>query len=409
MTFRNIVICGLFIFITTIAVKAEAYTDYGEVPSGWGVWSCWYWPWHNSTNPNLYDNNEAMQRYDNYVPNVQAQIWEYNYHGPNQNPEPWWGHCHAWAAASCWEAQPSQMKTLSNVNFRIRDRKGLMIEAYDESANGSNYELYVNDPSPGLFWRYLRKELRGDDAMHGHGMAFIGELYYGPEEIWNHPIYKYQVYFEGSAPYSGTIKIWVATDISPNYADSTTLYYQTYTYQFQGVMGDGSNPVDSGTWIGTGPYHRPDCIWRPYVAKSWVQYAENTELRWTYLNKILWPKEDAYEENDSISAAYDISTRERVWLENTNGLGIQADEDWYRIYVNSGYQRVYIYADFLNVEGDIDISLYNSLGQRLAVSETYTDGEIIDYIVSSGGTYYIRVYYGNQANTYDLWWDDLQP
>jgi len=37
------------------------------------------------------------------------------------------------------------------------------------------------------------------------------------------------------------------------------------------------------------------------------------------------------------------------------------------------------------------------------------DNEYIDYIVPAGGTYYIKVYYDDQGNQYDLWWDDFQP
>lgn len=276
----------ILINVTMLSLPTYAYTDSGEVPSAWAVWSCWYWPIHNDYNPNLYDAGEAMQRYDNYDQGANAQWWEYWYDGPPLNPDPWWGHCHAWAAAACWEAQPSTSKTLNNITFRIRDRKGLIIETYDECADGTHHELYVNDPSPGLFWRYLRHELRGDNPMHGHGMGFVGELYYG-SEVWNYPVYKYEVNYSSSPPYYGTIKIWVANDNSPSYADSTYLYNSTFTYEFQGVTGDGTDPVDSGTWVGSGPYDRPDAIWRPYYATTWTQYCKNPELDEIHLHNIL--------------------------------------------------------------------------------------------------------------------------
>jgi hypothetical protein len=258
----------------------------GAVTAGWAAWSCWYWPYHNSYNPNLYDTNEAMHRYD-AISRAQARNWEYYYHGPPQNPAPWWGHCHAWAAAAVWEPQPKYAKKVNGVTFRVRDRKGLLVETYHTCANGNAYELYADNPSPGLFWYYLRKELKGINPMHGKKMGFVGELHCG-SEVWNYPIYNYSVNYSGSSVRSGTMKIWVAADSKPLYADSTTLYYQTFTYRFSGVRVDSyGNPLNSGSWIGSGYYYRPDSIWRPYYANTWTKYVENSQLSSTYLSAIL--------------------------------------------------------------------------------------------------------------------------
>ncbi|MDY0092838.1 MAG: hypothetical protein RBT80_09080 [Candidatus Vecturithrix sp.] len=277
----------LFVFCLVFAPYwASAAIDSGEVPADYMVWSSWYWPFHDAYNPNLYDPNEAMARYDLYDVGARAQEWEYQHHGPPQNPEPWWGHCHAWSGAACWEKQPTADKTLNGVTFRIRDQKGLLIEKYHKCADGISYEIFANDPSPGLFWRYLRNELRGDNAMHGHGMGFAGELYYGAS-VWNYPIYKYEVTYSDSSPYSGTMKIWVAADGQPSYADSTSLHSRLFTYEFEGIKGDGTAPIDSGTWIGSGPHHRPDAIWRPYPPSTWMEYVENSELDEVHLKAIL--------------------------------------------------------------------------------------------------------------------------
>ncbi|MCI5145040.1 MAG: hypothetical protein D3923_05795, partial [Candidatus Electrothrix sp. AR3] len=272
--------------------------DSGQLPTANMVWSSWYWPMANSLNPNLYDDNEALHRYDLYVGGASdAQRWEYNQHGPPQNPEGWWGHCHAWAAAACWEDQPAQSTTLGSVTFRVRDRKGLMIEAYYKSANGSSYELFHNDPSPGVFWKYLQDEIAGANPIHGEAVGFIGELYYG-DQVWNHPIYAYEVEYAGSGTVSGKITISYATDFEPFMADSTSLYSDTLTYYFKDVFLSGSTPTDSGTWIledGSLPSataydysrHRPDAIWRPYKASSWTTYAENPYLDSQNLSDIL--------------------------------------------------------------------------------------------------------------------------
>ena len=128
--------------------------------------------------------------------------------------------------------------------------------------------------------------------------------------------------------------------------------------------------------------------------------------------KIHWSvPDDNYEPNDVLAQSYDISSNETTWLHDLNGLGIQWDDDWYRIYVTAGYEDVTVYCLFTHADGDIDIGLYNSSGTPLYISNSVTNDEyIIDYTVPSGGAYYyIRVYYGNQGNTYDLWWDDTQP
>ncbi len=270
---------------------AFAGGDSGQVPKT-AVWSCWYWAWVDWLDPNLYDYDEALDRYD-YLTWIEgywtdARAWEYDNHGPPQNPDDWWGHCHAWSGAAVWEPQPTKSRFLYDIEFRIRDRKGLLVETYFNCANGSNYEIYEDQPSPGSFWRYLRDEIKGVDPMHGSKRGLVGELYYG-DEVWNYPIYKYKVKYTGKQVVSGTITVYAAADESPFYADSKKLYYKTFVYQFQDVILDSSkNPIDSGIWLGSGPYHRPDCIWRPYYAETYMQYVENPELDEDFLYAILY-------------------------------------------------------------------------------------------------------------------------
>jgi hypothetical protein len=125
---------------------------------------------------------------------------------------------------------------------------------------------------------------------------------------------------------------------------------------------------------------------------------------------LLWHDftEDAYEENDTLETAWHPGYNwARTWLSDINGLGVQSDEDWYRIDVDSASERIYVDCQFKDARGDIDIELHDSDGLLLAWSYSANDNEFIDYGISSGGTYYIRVYYGNTGNTYDLRWDDF--
>ncbi|TFF97567.1 MAG: hypothetical protein EU547_03990 [Promethearchaeota archaeon] len=116
--------------------------------------------------------------------------------------------------------------------------------------------------------------------------------------------------------------------------------------------------------------------------------------------------DDNYEPNNDLSSAYDISSYGNVWLSTLNGNGIQCDDDWYKIFVHSGFEHLIVKLIFSHSEGDIDLSVYDSSGFYVTSSRSITDNETIDYTVDLEGTYYLRVWYGNNGNSYDLWWED---
>jgi len=155
-------------------------------------------------------------------------------------------------------------------------------------------------------------------------------------------------------------------------------------------------------------------LWRPYSSSGTFRRihsydAGSSSAPYLYVEYTPGTADDAYEENDSLGQAwYPGSNWENEWLSDIDGLGIQADDDWFRIDVTSGYERVVIDCTFDDSDGDIDIELYNSSGVELAHSDTTTDNEHIDHVVPSSGTHYIRVFYGDEGNEYDLSWDDLE-
>ncbi len=168
-----------------------------------------------------------------------------------------------------------------------------------------------------------------------------------------------------------------------------------------------------GTWV-TGKTSTTDNEYIDYTLPSSGTYylriyygnAGNTyDLLWDDIST--GATDDYYENNDGYTTAYDISSNERVWLSSISGLGIQSDQDWYEIYVNFDALRVIVFCIFSHLAGNVDIELYDSTLTLLTTSWSTTDNEGLDYTVSSSGTYYILVYWGNGGNTYDLWWDDL--
>ena len=280
-------------FALNLALVLSTATSYAQVEAGsvtgqWGVWSGWFWPFNDTEPPNLFASGEALSRYDAFA-GSSSQAWELANHGPVLNQPNWAGHCHAWAGASVWETMPVTNRICGGITFRPRDIAALMTEAYYNDTLATEFSFYR--PSPGLLWRYLRQEILGQNSIHGHAMAIIGNLTQILGQVWNYPIYQYQVDYAINATngtYAGTITLWYADDSSPGYADSLGLGSASVTYQFSGVSLDQAQlPLDSGNWAGGDPSYYPTSLWRPYYAISWDNYLANPQLDAAHLSPIL--------------------------------------------------------------------------------------------------------------------------
>jgi hypothetical protein len=121
--------------------------------------------------------------------------------------------------------------------------------------------------------------------------------------------------------------------------------------------------------------------------------------------------DDAYEPNNTLKTAWYRGTDwEQKWLSSIDGWAIQADDDWYRIDVDSGSERVQVDVRFTEADGDIDVCLVDGLGGYIACSTSTTDNEFIETEVpapDTSYTYYIYVFGANAVNIYNLWWDDI--
>lgn len=133
--------------------------------------------------------------------------------------------------------------------------------------------------------------------------------------------------------------------------------------------------------------------------------------------------DDLYEQNDFVEFATDLTREEGVWLDTISGLGEQVDDDWYQIVVSDGAASLTVEALFTHADGDIDLELYRLdpvrdedkedpvVDQRaptLLTRATSTDDDetIVWDVSAQPGIYFIRVYFGNGANNYNLRWDD---
>ena len=117
-----------------------------------------------------------------------------------------------------------------------------------------------------------------------------------------------------------------------------------------------------------------------------------------------WILDDTYEPNDTRADSTPANA-------NTDYSGVEFDDDWYRIDVTGGLERVVANLTFANDLGDIDLELYNDAGNVIATSTTNADNEHIDFDVGTPGTYYLRVFdFGNgTGNTYTLNWYGTVP
>jgi hypothetical protein len=299
---RNIIAASVAISCCTMA-SGVASADVDEVTLGASsVWSNWYWPRKDTLNPNMYDNGECMARYDDYdLPSSEsAQTWEADpdNHVDYPGVADGLGHCHAWAAASIWEPQPTSSEIHSGVEFRIRDKKALLTELYIAGLTDGNYQFKKDWPSPGYVWKRLRKEIAKIAPTDTDGVAkpVIMDLAPEGDVEWNYPVFRYKVEYTGTSPnISGSMWFYYAKDGEASYADDTASHYQiTSAYTFSGVARDGNGePLDtSGQWTGATADAPPGKIWRSNDIKrhcigtdgtSWTCMSGNPHLDSEYL------------------------------------------------------------------------------------------------------------------------------
>jgi hypothetical protein len=108
------------------------------------------------------------------------------------------------------------------------------------------------------------------------------------------------------------------------------------------------------------------------------------------------------EPNDSFEEASVLTSEDQIYKDLA--IDGQDDQDYYRwVAPRSGQLAVDIL--FADSEGDLDLKLYSSNQNRVAISDSLTDNEHIVYNVQSGETYYIQVLavgIGEGSNVYDL-------
>ncbi|HYI15869.1 MAG TPA: hypothetical protein VEX37_10795 [Thermomicrobiales bacterium] len=239
----------------TATATPEDYTTSELGRANKTPWSGPWWPFADGALPNLYDPGRALDKYDQYVQemyghNPGARDWELNNH---YGGAMWWGHCHAWAAASISEPEPRAV-TKAGISFTQDEVEGLLTETYfspgwtvwgtqcNECAPTSRQ---YTDVTPAEFDAVIR------NRMGKQGQNIIMDLDPGTQ-IWNYPAYKYARDSQVSGGVE-TVTMMVTVATPQVNVKGTRSENIIYTYVLE--------PGKDGYWTGHSVNDHPDFIW----------------------------------------------------------------------------------------------------------------------------------------------------
>ncbi len=232
-------------------------------------WSGWWWPLLDSRNPNLYDDGGPLEKYDAYFEelgwgNPGTEYWEYENHRTDDPENTWWGHCHAWAAASVIEPEPIAAGYDAGIYFTVGDLKGLLTESYYTPSSTDSYGTRYNGEG-GDDYDDMYPDLFHQVVLHYIGQqrkAVVADID-ASEQVWNYPLYRYEFEYTEDSQYSNVThvyaKIYYADDaVKADFVGVEPLVKEyTYWLQTQG------NQIVDGGWEGDSTEDHPDFIWVP--------------------------------------------------------------------------------------------------------------------------------------------------
>jgi len=239
---------------------ANAAYEWGST-SRW-PWSGYWWPMLSS-DLNLYDAGGPLQKYDTYLKNTTgtaggAQACEKANYSTDDPANDWWGHCHAWSAASILTKEPPASRTVGGVTFNGDDLRGLVTDLYysptftwlagtrvdDNSTTSAAYK----DIAPAWMDWLLRYYVRY------YKYPFIMDIS-TDSQVWNFPVFSYT---RNSTALAGggenvSTTVWFSNPVA--HVTGTKYFSRTYTYTL--------TPGQLGTWTGASVNDHPDFAWVP--------------------------------------------------------------------------------------------------------------------------------------------------
>jgi hypothetical protein len=223
----------------------------------------------------------------------------------NDGLEGWWGLCHAWSPAALLEPEPQQTITYRNVEFTPGDIKALLQVVYDDNESlmlggrcnakrfkrdryGRVADLDCRDSNAGAWHVIITNFIGiGDAALVMDRTANV--------EVWNQPIYSYEITMQDKVTERRANECVGASGSSYRFNDRARALYEVKMnvgYLVEGEaqaepMGldgyideqsyhyvievDGRGKVIGGEWCKRSATHHPDFLWAPQGVSQSVE------------------------------------------------------------------------------------------------------------------------------------------
>jgi hypothetical protein len=280
-TFGGLLAATVLLLSIGAPLRAQQGVEEASIEATKLPWSGWWWPAKTGHHVLGYRGEQSpLSKFDqlsqtNALGMERSISYHYNPAGAD-----WWGHCHAWAAASLLENEPKHDVFQAGVWFRVGDLKyGLTESHFSDFAQffGRRYNSAADDfqdMSPFLVWQVLRRFINQSKT------GCVADFNPGPE-VWSYPCYRYRVSWQsvGGANYVAQMTVWAADFLVHPDAVGTTPHIENYSFSFQA---QGNQLVaGSDRWTGQSLQTHPDFIWVPTQRR-----AENTQLNYNLITQL---------------------------------------------------------------------------------------------------------------------------
>jgi hypothetical protein len=267
---------------TVLAQEPVVATDVPWSGYWWPIKQGWMWgesqPSTDCSNLSSDYRLGPLNKYDTLL-NTTAAEWERQEKGSN-SAECWEGYCHAWAAASIMEPEPTGLRIVNagdkEVQFSVGDQKALLTVCYDvapidrwgERWNSDGYD--ATDISPDKLLELLDYHIRSNNT------PFVLDI--EPDsEVWNHPVYAYAVATERVGEdddlHVGRMQLLVADDaVTPDHQGTKPKLVDLF---FACRITPDGVVAGSGRWLEESEASHPDFAWMPLdvgIANPHVDY-----------------------------------------------------------------------------------------------------------------------------------------
>ncbi len=228
-------------------------------------WSGYWWPTYTG-HTNLFDPGRPLEKYDRYIEATTgtrggSQEWERRNRSTNNPAASWWGHCHAWAAASIWLPEPPAGVTRNGISFTQDDLEGLITALYYQPvvrwingrrAYSQNDPRYSAAAYEDMFPAWLDYVTRLYIGYYRYPVIF--DIDRGPE-VWNFPAYAYERTLVQNANGTQSVTLRIRFASATLNTRGTRFFERTYTYTLR--------PGTLGQYTGASRTNHPDFSWIP--------------------------------------------------------------------------------------------------------------------------------------------------